>query len=171
VSCFTASRPEKRFESVEEMASCVMRFSEERLASFTCSFGASDVSSYRVIGTLGSLRVDHAYEYAEEITHQLTIDGKTRERTFAKRDQFGPELVHFSQCVIDDRQPEPSGLEGLADVRIIEALYRSAAKDGKAIRVDAEAPARRPSLATEIRRPAVERPSLVHATSPSGEEE
>ncbi len=171
VACFTASRPQKRFEEVEEMASCILRVSEERLASFTCSFGASDVSSYRVIGTLGSLRVDHAYEYSEEITHQLTIDGKTRERAFAKRDQFGPELVHFSQCVIEDRKPEPSGVEGLADVRIIEALYKSAAKDGKAVRVDAEAPGRRPSLATEIRRPAVKRPALVHATSPGGDEE
>jgi glucose-fructose oxidoreductase len=171
VACWTAARPEKRFEDVEEMASCILRFSEERLASFTCSFGAADVSSYRVIGTLGSLRVDHAYEYAEEIVHHLTIGGKTRERRFAKRDQFGPELVHFSECVLEDRQPEPSGREGLADVRIIEALYRSASKDGKAIRVDAAAPARRPSLATEIRRPAVQRPTLVHATSPGGEEE
>jgi predicted dehydrogenase len=54
------------------------------------------------------------------------VGGKTRESRFARRDQFGPELVHFSDCVLQGRTPEPSGREGLADVRIIRALLKSA---------------------------------------------
>jgi len=34
--------------------------------------------------------------------------------------------VHFSECVRAGKEPRPSGREGLADVRVIEALYRSA---------------------------------------------
>ena len=34
-------------------------------------------------------------------------------------------LEYFSDCVIHDRQPEPSGVEGLEDVRMIEAIYAS----------------------------------------------
>jgi glucose-fructose oxidoreductase len=170
VECWTASRPDQRFSEVEEMASCILRFPDERLAAFMCSFGAADVSSYRVIGTLGDLRVEPAYEYADELVHHLTIKGKTRERRFPKRDQFGPELVHFSECIRDDREPDPSGREGLADVRIIEALYKSA-KNGKPVRIDALPPVRRPSLSTEIHRPAVKKPELVHATGPGANEE
>jgi hypothetical protein len=34
-------------------------------------------------------------------------------------DQFGPQLVYFSNCILRDIAPESSGNEGLADVRII----------------------------------------------------
>ncbi len=98
----------------------------ERLASFTCSFGAADVGGYQVVGTKGDLRVDPAYQYAEPRKHQLTVDGKTTRKTFPKRDQFAPELLYFSDCILTDRQPEPSGTEGLADVRVIRALHQSA---------------------------------------------
>jgi glucose-fructose oxidoreductase len=165
VQCWTASRADQRFVDVEEMASCILRFPDERLAAFTCSFGAADVSSYRVIGTLGDLRVEPAYDYADELVHHLTIKGKTRERRFPKRDQFGPEIVHFSECIRDDRDPDPSGREGMADVRIIEALYKSA-KNGKPVKVDTLPPMQRPSLSTEIHRPAVKKPELVQATGP-----
>lgn len=77
---------------------------------------------------------------------------------------------NFSECVLEDRQPQPSGREGMPDVRVIEALYRSA-KSGKPVHVNGLPPARRPSLASEIHRPAVRRPALAHAMSPGGEEE
>jgi glucose-fructose oxidoreductase len=123
-----------------------------------------------VIGTLGDLRVEPAYDYAGELVHALTIKGKTRERRFEKRDQFGPEIAHFSECIRDGSEPDPGGREGMADVRIIQALYKSA-KSGKPVKVDPLPPAKRPSLATEIHKPAVREPDLVHATSPSGDEE
>ncbi len=52
-----------------------------------------------------------------ELEHHLRVDGKTKEKTFKKRDQFAPELVDFSRCIREDREPEPSGEEGIADVR------------------------------------------------------
>jgi glucose-fructose oxidoreductase len=113
---------EKRFEEVDEMTSAILRFPDERLASFTSSFGASDVSAYQMVGAEGDLRVDPAYEFAGDLKHRLTIKGKTRERTFSKRDQFAPELLCFSDCVINGQEPEPSGKEGLAVVRIIRAM-------------------------------------------------
>ena len=52
---------------VEESVSCVLRFPNERLASFICSFGAADVSEYRLAGTKGDLAVEPAYEPFLEI--------------------------------------------------------------------------------------------------------
>ena len=72
------------------------------------------------------LQADPAYEYAVAIKHQLTIGEKKAEKSFAKRDQFAAQLVYFSDCVLKNKEPEPSGLEGLADVRIVEAIYESA---------------------------------------------
>ena len=45
--------------------------------------------------------------------------GESRERRFTKRDQFAPELLYFSDCVLQGREPEPGPAEGLADVRVI----------------------------------------------------
>jgi glucose-fructose oxidoreductase len=156
---------EGRFSEVEEMATASLRFPDDRLASFTCSFGASDASSYRVIGTRGSLRVEPAYGHAVEVTHHMTLRGRTRHKTYPKRDQFAPELVHFSDCIRSDRTPATSGSEGLNDVRIIETLYESA-RLGRPLALSLDEPDQRPGPREEIRRPPVAKQPLVHAASP-----
>ena len=44
------------------MNSVIMRFPGNRLATFTCSFGAASEASYEVVGTKGVLKVGHCYE-------------------------------------------------------------------------------------------------------------
>ena len=154
-------------DEVEESMSAVLRFSNERVASFTASFGAAKVSEYRLAGTKGDLALEPAYDYARPLKHRLTLDGEMRERRFAKRDQFAPELLYFSDCVLQNGTPEPGGDEGLADVRVIRALYRSAAT-GQPVALEPFAKRARPSLEQEIRRPPVEKPEVIHAAAPSG---
>jgi predicted dehydrogenase len=112
------------------------------------------------------LRVDPAYEYAEALKHVLTLGGRKKETSFPKRDQFGPELAYFSDCILEGKPPEPSGREGLADVRIIRALLH-AARSGKTVSLEAFERDRRPTMAQERRHPPVKRPKLVHASAPS----
>jgi predicted dehydrogenase len=102
-----------------------MRFPDDRLASFTCSFGAQRIQTYQVAGTKGDLRVELAYSTQGPIKHILNIDGKTQERSFEARNQVIAELVYFSDCIFQDKEPKSSGTEGLTDVQIIRALYRS----------------------------------------------
>ena len=150
------------------MTSAILRFPEERLAAFTCSFGAADVSRYRVVGTKGDVALEPAYEYAEGLKVTTTVEGKKRTRQFAKSDQFAPELLHFSDCVRSGRDPQPGGRDGLADLRVIEALYRSA-KTGKPVRLGRFETPPRPTLRKEERRPPVRKPKLVKAKSASGD--
>ena len=158
---------DRRFRDVNETVCATMLFPDERLASFTCSFGAADRSTYTVTGTRGSVTVDPAYEYAEGLRYQARIGDRKQTKRFAKSDQFAPELLYFSDCILNDRTPEPSGHEGLIDVRIIEAMHRSIAS-GRAVPVRAASRKRRPTLRQEIRRPAVIRePKLVNAASAS----
>jgi predicted dehydrogenase len=158
----------RRFREVDEATSAVLRFPGDRLAAFTCSFGAAAVSEYRLVGTRGDLQVQPAFEYVGELAHVLTVDGRTSRRTFAKHDQFAPELLHFSDAILHRRRPHPDGREGLADVRIIEALLRSS-RTGRPVRLPPFAVGRRPQPARATRRPAVRKPKLVKARSASGD--
>lgn len=166
VFAFSAARQDPRFKNIDEMTAALLRFSGDRLASFTSSFGSTDVSSYEVVGTRGTVRLDPAYEYAFPLKMHVTVDGTTRSRTFPKHDQFAPELLYFSDCILTNKEPEPSGADGLADVRIIEALYRSA-KTGKPVKVRPVSVKKRPRLKQVVRRPPVAKPALVQAKSGS----
>jgi glucose-fructose oxidoreductase len=155
-----------RFRQVEESVAATLWFPDDRIATFTCSFGASDVSSYRLVGTKGDLVVEPAYEYQEGLAHRLTRNGRTRAKRFAPRDQFAPELLHFSDCVQKHREPGPGGIEGLIDVQIIEAL-RESMRSGKPVEVATAQPPSRPSEEQRRRAPAVREPALVRAESAS----
>jgi glucose-fructose oxidoreductase len=157
-----------RFEGVDEATSAILRFPGDRVACFTTSFGVENVGAYRVVGTKGDLRVEPAYDYAGALKHYLTINGKTTERTFKSRDQFAPELIELAYCIREDREPEPNGLEGLADVRIIEAIYASA-MERRPVAIPAIHKEQRPDLKQEMRRPPVKMPRLVGVESPTGD--
>jgi predicted dehydrogenase len=168
VMAFSANNGEKRFQKVDEMTSVVMRFPGERLATFTCSFGAADVSRYTLTGTKGVLTAEPAYDYSMALKHRVTIDEKTISKTFRKHDQFAAELIYFSDCILHNKEPEPSGLEGLADVRIVRAIDESA-QTGRIIELPELTIKKRPTPRQEIDRPAHAKATTVDAESPSGE--
>jgi predicted dehydrogenase len=116
---------DERFRAVPEQVSAVLRFPGDRVASFVCSFGAYDRAHYTLGCTDGVVTLDNAYEYQGEM--ELTVlrgDGH-RTKTFSKKDQIAAEIDYFARCVRDGRVPEPSGYEGLADVRVLRAIERS----------------------------------------------
>ena len=163
-----ANNGDQRFEKVEEMTSVIMHFPGGRLATFTCSFGAADISRYTLVGTKGVLTADPAYEYASGIKLRITKDGKSTNKSFPKRDQFAAEITYFSDCILDQKDPEPSGREGLADVRVVRAIYESA-RTGKAVDLPDFPHQRWPTMPQEIHRPAHGKPETVNVESPSGE--
>jgi predicted dehydrogenase len=169
VVAFGTRDSDERFDrAVPAGMSCLLRFGDEQLATFNVSFQAAPTATYRIVGTKGDLCLDQAYEYQGERELTLTIDDNAKTRTFRKTDQFGPELVYFSDCVLRDVNPEPSGEEGLADVRIIEALLRSL-RDGHSVRLPPFKRHARPEPRMRLRRPPVREPEPVHADSPVAE--
>jgi predicted dehydrogenase len=160
-----ASSEDPRFREVPETVSAVLMFPDDRVGTFTCSFGAADSSAYDVIGTRGSLRMEPAYEYAEGLGFELRIGERRQRRKFGKSDQFAPEFLYFSDCILRNREPEPSGEEGLIDVRIIEAL-RESLRSGRYVATGLAQRQRPPTLRQEIRRPAVRKPSTVNVQQP-----
>lgn len=159
-------KTDRRFNGVDAVTSAMLLFPGNRIATYTCSFDSADVTTYSVLGTKGKLQLDMAYEYAGEISMQIAIGDRKQKRTYAQRDQFGPELVYFSDCILNDREPEPSGKEGLADIRIIRAIQESA-RTGRAVRIPQLNKQKRPSKRQEIFRPAVREPPLVNVEAAS----
>lgn len=134
VFAMNGSVNDPRFREVAESTSATLRFSDGRLATFTCSFGAARASAYEVAGTKGVLRSDPAYERAGMSKHYLIVDGQAKERLFPAEDQFARQLSYFSDCLLKNEDPSPSGEEGLADVRIIQALL-SSAESGRSVQL------------------------------------
>jgi glucose-fructose oxidoreductase len=70
--------------------------------------------------------------------HQMWTrkNGKTEQVTLPApaKNQFVAQLDHLAECAMSGREPIVAGEEGLRDMRLIEAIYRSA-REGKAIRV------------------------------------
>ena len=154
------ARRDQRFKEVPETVAVVMKFPQERIASFTCSFGASGRSAYEIVGTKGSITLDPAYEYAQGVEYTVRLGDRKRSKRYEKSDQFAPELLYFSDCILRSLEPEPSGEEGIADVRIIEALNRSI-ETGRWVSTELPQRKRRPTLRQEIRRPGIRPPHPV----------
>ncbi|XGC79993.1 Gfo/Idh/MocA family protein [Bdellovibrio bacteriovorus] len=161
----TASSDDERFNEVEEMMAVTLRFPKSRLATFVISFGAAANSTYDLLGTEGTLRLENCYDYVEEMHLTTTINDKKSKRTFKKHDQFAPELEYFAECILKDQQPEPSAEEGLLDIKIIEALYDSV-RTRRPVKIDSFKKMTRPSLRQEIRKPAHRKPDTVHVRGP-----
>jgi glucose-fructose oxidoreductase len=150
----------------DDQTTAVLRFPNGRLAVFAVSFEAFHDSRYEVIGTKGVLSAHPAYQHRGALRLTLEADGQKRTSTFAARDQVASELLAFSDCIANGREPEPSGQEGLLDVRVIQALIASARR-GTPVRLERAKKARRPSRRRERQLPPIRKePPVGHAAPP-----
>ncbi|MBC7714553.1 MAG: Gfo/Idh/MocA family oxidoreductase [Rhizobacter sp.] len=169
VVAFSATSDDPRFINTEEITSAILRFPDEKLAAFTVSFGAFDSSDYEIIGEKGRIRLENAYEYAAPMelrTFLHSKDGiKKATKKFKKRDQFSAELLYFSDCILKNKNPEPSSVEGLADVKIIEAILTSI-HTKKPVTLEPVVKAAYADQKQKFVRPGVRKRKLYHATNP-----
>jgi glucose-fructose oxidoreductase len=146
VMAMTARTSRRYGGDVDESTVALVRFPDERLAHFHTSFGEAPIARLTVFGEDGLLRLENAYRHTDPMTLRIVRNGRVEELTFEPGDPFAAALTYFSDCIAKDRQPEPGGIDGLQDVRIVEAIYR-AARDGRPVtlprlsRVDAPATA------------------------------
>lgn len=153
-------------DGTDDTVSAVLTFPGDRMAQFCISNSVAGVSSYRIAGTEGDLRVEPAYEYVGELVHHLTRGDKTERKVFKKGDQFAPELKYFSDCILAGREPEPSGEEGWCDVRVVEAILESG-RSGGPVRLEPYSRRQKPVLAQADHERPVKKPEPVRAPSPS----
>ena len=127
------ARTSRRYDGdVDEGTVALIRFPDERLAHVHTSFGEEPTAALRILGEDGWIRLDNAFLPDVAVTLTLQRRGQQETMVFEPTDQFAAEVSYFSNCILQDRAPEPSGVEGLEDVRLVEAIYRSA-RDGRPV--------------------------------------
>ena len=153
-------------EDFDDTVSATLRFPENRLAQFTVSYYGNMIDSYTVVGTKGLIEANPAYMYGKPLELTTRIGQKDDSESFKNTDHFGGELKYFSECVLGGREPEPDGLEGLADLRVIEAGFRSI-RSGRPEKIEPTEIKRRISPDQEQRLSAVSTPEMVNTSSPA----
>ncbi|WP_242123808.1 Gfo/Idh/MocA family oxidoreductase [Sphingobium sp. Sx8-8] len=122
----STDRSDPRFRTVEDRISFMLRFPSGIIANCISSY-SSNHNGYRVIGTQGWIDMEPATPYAGQAM-SIRKDGVTAPRTLPTtgKNQFAGQLDHLAECIIDGTTPIVAGEEGMADLRVIEAIYRSA---------------------------------------------
>jgi glucose-fructose oxidoreductase len=115
-----------RFREVPEMTAALLRYPGERIAMFVCSLNAWHGSSWTALAMKRAVQMEPAYSYYEPLVVRLQTEAATRTRRYGIHDQFAAELDHFVARIRSGRKAEPSAREGEADVRILDAIDRSA---------------------------------------------
>ena len=127
VAAVAARHPESRFGDLDDTVSATLRFPGGRIGQFIVSYYANSVGSLVIAGTKGSIQLDPAFTFGAGLEQWRTIGDQKSHETFKATDQFGGELRYFSDCILDDVQPEPDVDEGLADLRVTDGIARSLA--------------------------------------------
>lgn len=131
----STDRNDPRFRTVEDKIAFQLRFPSGIEANCISSYSSSH-NGYRVIGTQGWIDMEPATSY-EGQSMTIRKDGTVAPRTLPKptKNQFAAQLDHLAECIMTGADPIVPGEEGLADMRLIETIYRSAA-EGRHIRMD-----------------------------------
>ncbi len=154
----------------DDTVAVTLEFPGERLATFTVSYSGADVDEFRVIGSEGMVRCSPAFGFGEgtAITYTLTDkDGNESEHEAAVVDQFAGETAYFSECILNDREPEPNGEEGTLDVVILEAVER-ALESGDTQKLEPRERRRRPEADQKREFPLAKVPDFVNTDVPMG---
>ncbi len=132
VMAMTARTTRRYGGDVDEGAVALIRFPDDRLAHFHTSFGEEPASRFIIFGDEGWLQVVNAYEASAPAHLTIVRRDERQEMAFEPSDEVVAVLAHFASALREERAPEPSGVEGLQDTRIIEAIYRSS-RDGRPV--------------------------------------
>ena len=117
------------FKDTEELISWQMKFKNGLIASCMAHYKVHEIKTVRIHAERGWMFLDKAFAYTgQQLTTARAEDAMTIQETIgiAETKQFAEEMDHFSQCIINDKQPDTPGEEGLKDHIIMEAIYQSA---------------------------------------------
>ncbi|RST30630.1 gfo/Idh/MocA family oxidoreductase [Sphingomonas ginkgonis] len=132
----STDRRDPRFTEVEDIIDWTLEFPSGAIASCQSMYSANQ-NHILLMGDAGRVELEPATRY--DGNHMwVGKDGREREIMPAPgpaKTQFAGQLDHFADCVRTGREAIVSGDEGLRDMRIVEAIYRSA-REGRTLRLD-----------------------------------
>lgn len=122
----STDRRDPRFREVEDRIAFELEFPSGVLGSCISMYSANQ-NHILLMGDKGRIELEPATGYSGQ--RMWVGNGREQEITPPPgpgATQWAGQLDHMAQCVLHDREPIVAGEEGLRDIRIIEAVYRSA---------------------------------------------
>jgi predicted dehydrogenase len=135
VSAVGIRHPEAGLGDFDDTVAVTLRFPGNRLAQFVLSYWGNTLDTYAVVGTKGSVEMNPGFMYGKPLERTVTLGESKNHESFKNTDHFGGELHYFSDCILNDKDPEPDGEEGYADVRVLEGIVQ-AIKTGAAVKLE-----------------------------------
>ncbi len=132
----STDRRDPRFREVEDVIEWTLEFPSGAIAGCQSMYSANQ-NHVLLMGDKGRIELEPATRYdgnkmwtgrdgrETAITSPPPGPGKT---------QFAGQLDHLAECILDGREPIVSGEEGLRDMRIVEAIYRSV-REGRTVKL------------------------------------
>lgn len=114
---------------VEDFATALVRFDNGFVLSVEASFNLNikqDDVSVDLYGTKGGIKIDPTLEFYTDMNgHFVNMqpDGASHS---SFEGIFEEEIAHFADCVIEKKQPRSTAGDGVALMKIIDAIYESA---------------------------------------------
>jgi D-xylose 1-dehydrogenase (NADP+, D-xylono-1,5-lactone-forming) len=120
---------------VDEQLTGTLRFGDGRVAQIACSLRAARSEEVLVVGSEGTVRTSRSFvpgRLPVELVLERPKTGPEAVR-FDPVDQYQRMVEHFETCVLQGREPRYGAREAAANMRVIEALYRSARLEGRSV--------------------------------------
>jgi predicted dehydrogenase len=171
VSAVGIRHPEAGLGDFDDTVAVTLRFPGNRLAQFVLSYWGNTLDTYAVVGTKGSVEMNPGFMYGKPLERTVTVGESKNHESFKNTDHFGGELKYFSDCILNDKDPEPDAEEGYADVRVLEGIVQ-AIKTGAAVKLEPFTRTKR--IDTKSQREtlkAQKSPELVNTANPGKEKE
>jgi len=131
ISAFETKTDPVKFAQVDETIQWMMKFPSGRTSNCTTTYNFNGLNFFTAIAQKGRFGMNPTYGYnglkgwTSDPAHPLD---------FEDTDHFVTQMDAFSEAILTNKPFEPSGVEGLRDLLVIEAIYKSIAS-GKSERV------------------------------------
>jgi len=127
---------DERFAEVEAVCTVQLRFASGRLATLSSGYIA-DKKRIDVWGSEAVAVLDPATDYMGNRLMVSSSEGtEEKQSEFGSQVQFDREIDHLSRAILNGTEVLTPGEMGLRDVRLIEAIYRSAGEEGRWIELN-----------------------------------
>ncbi|MFB6152906.1 MAG: D-xylose 1-dehydrogenase Gfo6 [Halodesulfurarchaeum sp.] len=117
------------FGEVDEHASARLEFPDDLQAHVTASQNAQHASRMEITGTRGQLVLDPAFYEREPRKMTIVRDGMEVELDVPPVHQLEEEFAYFGHQLLEESQMYPNGDHALIDMRVLSAVYDSAANE------------------------------------------
>ena len=125
----TQPKDDPRFKEVEDIASFTLAFPSGVIGIGTSAYSIHEARSLKVMGSKGWIGIDNAFAYnnlSMMVSRKTGTVNGIDHRQYSPKNQFATEMDHFAEAVRADAVPHTPGEEGLADLKIMEAIYQAA---------------------------------------------